>query len=74
MSTTQTMFGEYDTVALREPLDGWPAGTMGVVQLVNGLYRTVEVLEYDDSRDTLDHIIVAQPEQLRLVRPAAAPS
>lgn len=71
MSTTQTMIEEYDTVALRDDFEGWPAGTLGIVQLVHdGAYRTVEILKYDDGREILDHILVVRNDRLRLIEPA----
>ena len=67
MSITQIQIDEYDSVALTEPLDGWQAGTRGVVQGIHGSKRTVEITEYDESRDLLDHILVADVDRLRLV-------
>jgi hypothetical protein len=68
MSVTHTQIQEYDSVALAEPLDGWHVGTLAVVQGVRGSSRTVEIAEYDESREFLDHILVVEVDQLRLVR------
>jgi hypothetical protein len=73
MSVTQTQIEELDSVALLEPVEIWPAGTRGVVQGVKGSHRLVEVVEYDDIRDVLDHIIVARTDQLRLVHKHRSP-
>jgi hypothetical protein len=67
MSVTQTQIDEYDSVALIEPLDGWQAGTPAVVQGVRGSMRTIEITAYDESRDILDHILIVDVTQLRLV-------
>ena len=67
MSITQVQIDEYDSVALVEPLDGWHAGTRAVVQGMRGSKRTVEITEYDESRDFLDHILVVDVDQLRLL-------
>jgi hypothetical protein len=67
MSITKTQIDEYDCVALIVPFGGWKAGTPGVVQGVRGSSRTVEITEYDESRDILDHILVVEVDQLRLV-------
>jgi len=67
MCGTQAQIDEYDCVVLTEPVGGWKAGTPGVVQGVRGSSRTVEVTEYDESRDVLDHILVVEVDQLRLV-------
>ena len=68
MSVTQTQIDEYDSVALIESVDGWSAGTRGVVQLVRGSKRIVEITDYDESREFLDHILEVDIDQLRLVR------
>lgn len=68
MSVTQAQIDEYDSVALTEPVDGWRAGTRGVVQLVRGTKRIVEITSYDESREFLDHILVVDTARLRLVR------
>jgi len=68
LSITHTQIDEYDSVALIEPLDGWQAGTRGVVQGMRGSTRTVEITDYDESRDFLDHILEVDFDQLRLVR------
>jgi hypothetical protein len=67
MSITQVQIDEYDSVALVGPLDGWHAGTHGVVQGMRGSKRTVEITDYDESRDLLDHILVVDVDRLRLV-------
>jgi hypothetical protein len=67
MSIAQIQIDEYDCVVLTEPLGGWPAGTRGVVQGVNGSSRLIEIADYDESRDFLDHILYASLEQIRLV-------
>ena len=64
MSTTRTMIGEHDVVALRKPVDGWPAGTEGTVISVFPTHRWVEVGEGQD--DGLD-IVSARPEELQLI-------
>ena len=68
MSIVQTQIEEYDSVALSRSLDGWAAGTVGVVQAVRGSSRTVEITGYDESRDLLDHILTVDVGLLRLVR------
>ena len=67
MSITHTEINEYDSVALTEAIDGWPAGTRGVVQGVRGSSRLIEIPEYDESRDILDHIMDVGLGQIRLV-------
>jgi hypothetical protein len=64
MSTTKTAIGEHDVVALREPVDDWPAGTEGTVISVFRTHRWVEVGE--GQNDGLD-IVSARPEELRLI-------
>jgi hypothetical protein len=68
MSVTHTQIDEYDSVALIEPVDDWRADTRGVVQLVRGSRRVLEVTDYDESREFLDHILEVEVDQLRLVR------
>jgi hypothetical protein len=62
-----TQIDEYDLVALIEPFDGWRVGTRGVVQGVRGSSRIVEIAEYDESREFLDHILFVDVDRLRLV-------
>ena len=67
MSVTHTQIDEYDSVALIEAFDGWQTGTPGVVQGVRGSSGIVEITDYDESRDFLDHILVVEVDRLRLV-------
>jgi hypothetical protein len=66
LSITQTQIEEYDSVVLTQALGGWPAGTRGVVQGVRGSSRLVEITEYDESRDFLDHIMYVGLDQISL--------
>jgi hypothetical protein len=66
MSVTHTQIEEFDSVVLTEALDGWPAGTRGVVQGAKGSSRLVQITEYDESRDMLDHIMYVDLDQIRL--------
>lgn len=68
MSITQTQIEEYDAVALAISVSGWRVGTRGVVQGSRGSSRTVEITEYDETREFLDHILVVDVDRLRLVR------
>lgn len=65
MSTTDTFIGEYDVVRLRNPVDGWPAGTKGAVIEVFPKSRWVEVA--DEQGECFD-IVFAEAEELELVR------
>jgi hypothetical protein len=67
MSVTQTQIEEYDSIVLTEAIDDWPLGTRGVVQGVRGSSRLIQISEYDESRDILDHIFYVGLDQIRLV-------
>lgn len=64
MSITQTFIGEYDVVALRNSVDGWPAGTEGTVVSMFPTHRWVEIV-HDDGEDF--DIVSVRPEDLKLV-------
>lgn len=65
MSTTPMIIGEHDVVALRNSVEGWPAGTKGAVVAIFPSDMWVEVV--NESGDIFDLVFVP-PEQLDLVR------
>jgi hypothetical protein len=67
MSIAQIQIEEHDCVVLTEALEGWPAGARGVVQGARGSSRLVEIIEVDESRDILEHLLVVELDQIRLV-------
>jgi len=54
MATVRHQIAEHDVVALREPVDAWPAGTSGTVVSDYGETKLIEIS--DDSGATLDLI------------------
>ena len=54
MATVRHHIAEHDVVALREPVDAWPAGTSGTVVSDYGETKLIEIS--DDSGATLDLI------------------
>jgi hypothetical protein len=64
VSTTQITIAEHDSVALRQPSEGWPAGTEGAVVLTLGDHLMVEVANREG--ECLD-LLTVPAEQLRLV-------
>lgn len=64
MITTQTFIGELDVVALRNTVDGWPAGTRGTVVEMFPSHRWVEIV-HEDGEDF--DIVSVRPEDLKLV-------
>lgn len=73
MSTTETSIGEHDVVTLRNPVDGWPAGTKGAVISVFSTHRWVEVA--DEEGKCFD-LVWAPTVELELVQksPCADPT
>jgi hypothetical protein len=65
MSVTRTDIGEHDVVALRNPVEGFPAGTEGAVISMFPTHRWVEV--EDESDDWGCRTISVPTEQLELV-------
>lgn len=64
MSTTRTVIGELDVVALLTPFGGWPAGTEGTVICSDPDFKLVEICnEFGEALDELD----VPPEQLKVV-------
>lgn len=54
MAPVKHQIAEHDVVALREPVDAWPAGTSGTVVSDYGATKLIEIS--DDSGATLDLI------------------
>ena len=65
MSVTKTDIGEHDVVALRSPVEGFPAGTKGAVISMFPTHRWVEVA--DESDDWGFRTISVPTDQLELV-------
>jgi hypothetical protein len=64
MSTTRTIIGEHDVVALLNPVGGWPAGTKGTVIYNDPDLKLVEICnEFGEALDELD----VPPDQLGVV-------
>ena len=68
MATVRHHIAEHDVVALREPVDAWPAGTSGTVVSDYGETKLIEIS--DDSGATLD-LIQAPPVKLDVTWRAA---
>ena len=71
MTTTETVIGELDVVTLRNPVDGWPAGTRGVVVSVFPTNMWVEVA--DEQGEEFD-LVWVPPDELELVRKCPRPN
>lgn len=68
MSTTQTVIGEHDVVALVNAVERWPAGTTGTVIEIHPGFKTVEItgIEYSGD-DMLEYLPDVADEDMRLV-------
>jgi hypothetical protein len=64
MATVEQKIGEHDLVELREPIESWPAGTLGAVIYEQGDLKLVEIS--DDQGVGLDELEVREP-QLKLI-------
>lgn len=65
MSITESVIGEHDVVTLRNPVEGFPAGTRGAVVSMFPTRMWVEVA--DESDDWGFRIIFVPTDQLELV-------
>jgi hypothetical protein len=64
MSTTRTVIGELDVVALLNPVGDWPAGTRGTVIYDHPDVKLVEICnEFGEGVDELD----VPSDQLKVV-------
>lgn len=68
MSTTHTVIGEHDVVALVNAVERWPAGTEGTVVGIYPDYMIVEIDGIENSGDDmLEYLPDVATEDLRLV-------
>jgi predicted SPOUT superfamily RNA methylase MTH1 len=65
MSIAKTVIGEHDVVTLRNPVEGFPAGTRGAVIVMSPKEIWVEVV--DESDDWGYRTIFVPPDQLEVV-------
>lgn len=72
MNTTEAVIGEHDIVILRNPAEGWPAGTRGTVISMFPTHRWVEVA--DESNDWGYTTVSVPVEDLELVWKSPHPS
>lgn len=64
MSTTRSVIGELDVVALLTPVGAWPIGTEGTVISNDPDFKLVEICnEFGEALDELD----VPPDQLKVV-------
>jgi hypothetical protein len=66
MATIKHAIEEHDVVALRAPIDTWPAGTSGTVVGLYGGAALVEVAEDDPPGSALDNLLTVPFEELEL--------
>jgi hypothetical protein len=68
MSTTHTVIGEHDVVALISAVERWPAGTRGTVVDDHPTRKMVEITGIENSGDDmLEYLPMVATEDLRLV-------
>jgi hypothetical protein len=67
MATTDNAIEEHDIVALRVPIDTWPAGTTGTAVSIYEDAALVEVAEDDPPGAALDNLLPVPFDQLELV-------
>ena len=66
MATVKHAIEEHDVVAMREPIDTWPAGTTGTVLSMYDDAALVEVSWDDPPESILDYLVTVPFEQLEL--------
>ena len=66
MATVKHAIEEHDVVALRDPIEAWPAGTTGTVVSLYDDAALVEVGEDDPPGSALDNLLPVPFAQLEL--------
>jgi hypothetical protein len=66
MATVKHVIEEHDVVAMREPIETWPAGTTGTVVSMYDDAALVEVDQDDPPESVLDYLVQVPFEKLEL--------